>query len=144
MELCGIKEQTMQTKPPNQYAPLPLAYIGDAVYEVYVRTRVIAEHPDMAAHKLHVHTVKYVKAHAQSNSIHAMLEILTEDETAVFKRGRNAKSATVPKNADLTDYRYATGLETLFGYLQLAGETERLNELMSFAYEHAADERNKQ
>ena len=86
----------MQTKPPNQYAPLPLAYIGDAVYEVYVRTRLIAEHPDMAAHKLHVHSIKYVKAHAQSNSIHAMLPILTDDETAVFRRGRNAKSPTFP------------------------------------------------
>ncbi len=134
----------MQTKPPNQYGALPLAYIGDAVYEVYVRTRVIAEHPDMAAHKLHVHTIKYVKAHAQSNSIHAMLDILTEDETAVYKRGRNAKSPTVPKNADLTDYRHATGLEALLGFLHLAGEKERLNELMAFAYEHAADERDKQ
>ncbi len=134
----------MQTKPPNQYAPLPLAYIGDAVYEVYVRTRLIAEHPDMAAHKLHVHSIKYVKAHAQSNSIHAMLPILTDDETAVFRRGRNAKSPTVPKNADLSDYRYATGLEALFGYLYLADEKDRLNELMAFAYEHASDERNKQ
>ena len=128
-----------QTKQPSQYSALPLAYIGDAVYEVYVRSRVIAEHPNMAAHKLHLYTVKYVKAHAQSNSIHAMLEMLTEDETAVYKRGRNAKSATVPKHADLTDYRHATGLEALFGYLHLSGETERLNELMAFAYENAAD-----
>ena len=133
-----------QIKSPNQYGALPLAYVGDAVYELYVRTRIIAEHPDMPAHKLHVQSIKYVRAHAQSNSIYAMLNMLTENETAVYKRGRNAKSPTVPKNADLTDYRHATGLEALFGFLHLAGETERLNELMAFAYEHAADERDKQ
>ncbi len=133
-----------QTKSPNQYGPLPLAYVGDAVYEVYVRTRIIAEHPDMPAHKLHIQSIKYVKAHAQSNSIHAMLGYLTDDETAVYKRGRNAKSPTVPKHADLTDYRHATGLEALFGFLHLAGETDRLNELMAFAYEHASDELDKQ
>ena len=124
---------------PSLLAPLSLAYIVDAVYDLYVRTRIIREHPNMPAHKLHVHTVKYVKAAAQSASINAMQDILTEDELAVFKRGRNAKSPTVPKNADIRDYRRATGFEALVGYLYLSGETERLNELMSMAYEHAFD-----
>lgn len=124
-------------KDPQQYSPLVLAYIGDAVYEVYVRSRVIEENPDMPAHKLHVKTVKYVKAHAQSNSIHAMTDILTEEETAVFKRGRNAKSPTTAKNASLIDYRHATGFEALIGYIYISGNTERLNELMGIAYENA-------
>lgn len=124
-------------KNPQQYSPLVLAYIGDAVYEVYVRSRVIEENPDMPAHKLHVKTVKYVKAHAQSNSIHAMTDILTEEETAVFKRGRNAKSPTTAKNASLIDYRHATGFEALIGYIYISGNTERLNELMGIAYENA-------
>ena len=124
-------------KDPQQYSPLVLAYIGDAVYEVYVRSRVIEENPDMSAHKLHVKTVKYVKAHAQSNSIHAMTDILTEEETAVFKRGRNAKSPTTAKNSSLIDYRHATGFEALIGYIYISGNTERLNELMGIAYENA-------
>ena len=117
-------------KAPNQYSPLALAYIGDGVYELYVRTRVIKENPDMPAYKLHKETVKYVKAHAQSNSIHAICDILAEDETAVFKRGRNAKSPTVPKNADLTEYRHATGFEALLVYLYLSQKSERLDEIM--------------
>ena len=126
-------------KAPNQYSPLVLAYIGDGVYELYVRTRVIDENPDMPAHKLHRETVKYVKAHAQSNSIHAICDILAEDEMAVFKRGRNAKSPTVPKNADLTEYRHATGFEALLGYLYLSQKSDRLDEIMKLAYENALD-----
>ncbi len=130
---------TNKQKEPSQYAPLALAYIGDGVYELYVRNRVISENPDMPAHKLHLQSVKYVKAHAQSNSIHALEGILSEEEMAIFKRGRNAKSPTVPKNANLTDYRHATGFEALIGYLYLSGENERLNELMALAYDNAFD-----
>lgn len=126
-------------KKPSQYSSLALAYIGDSVYEVYVRTRVIKEHPDMPAHKLHRCAVGYVKAHAQSNSIEAIESELTENELAVYKRGRNAKSPTVPKNADLTDYRRATGFETLIGYLYLGGDNERLNYIMEKAYNSAMD-----
>lgn len=126
-------------KSPSQYSPLALAYIGDGVYELYVRSRVIEENPNMPAHKLHKESVKFVKAHSQSNSIHAIIDMLLEDEVAVFKRGRNAKSPTVPKNADLTDYRHATGFEALIGYLYLSEKTERLNELMEIAYENALD-----
>lgn len=128
------------TKEPSQYSPLALAYIGDGVYELYVRGRVISENPDMPAHKLHLQSVKYVKAHAQSNSIHAIENLLTEREMAVYKRGRNAKSATVPKNANLTDYRHATGFEALVGYLYLLEDEQRLKYLMSVAYEHALDD----
>ena len=118
---------------PREYSPLALAFIGDAVYEVFVRARVLAE-ANTSANMLHKKAIAYVKAAAQARAAKALLDTLTEDELAAFKRGRNAKSATVPKNADLTDYRYATGLEALFGYLYLSGESERLNELMMMAY----------
>lgn len=129
----------IKSKKPSQLAPLTLAYIGDGVYELFVRTRVIEEHENMPAYKLHKKTVQYVKAHSQSNSITAMLPMLTEDEMSVFKRGRNAKSNTVPKNADLMDYKRATGFEALIGYLYLMEETDRLNELMNIAYENALE-----
>ncbi len=90
---------------PQQHAALSLAYIGDAVYELYVRNRIIAEHPDLPAYKLHKNAVEYVKAHAQSNSMLFLEDKLSEEEISIYKRGRNAKSPTVPKNADLTDYR---------------------------------------
>ncbi len=127
----------MQSKKPSQYSPLVLAYIGDSIYEVYVRSRVIREHEDMPAYKLHRLTIEYVKAHAQSNSMETLEPVLTEAELVVYKRGRNAKSATVPKNADLTDYRRATGFEALVGWLYLSGENERLDEIMKIAYESA-------
>ena len=124
---------------PSQLAPLSLAHLGDAVYELYVRNRVIHEHPTMPAHKLHLQTVKYVKAHAQSNSINAIMEMLTDDEVAVFRRGRNAKSYTVPKNANLGDYHRATGFEALMGYLYLMGDRERLEFIMDKAFINAID-----
>lgn len=129
----------LTNKKPSQFSPLALAYIGDGVYELFVRTKVIEEHENMPANKLHKKTVQYVKAHAQANSIDAMLPHLTEDETAVYKRGRNAKSNTTPKNADMADYRKATGFEALIGFLYLSGENERLHELMNIAYENTLE-----
>lgn len=127
------------SKKPSQLSPLALAYIGDGVYELYVRTRVIEENENMPAYKLHKKTVQHVKAHSQSNSIEAMLPHMNEEETAVYKRGRNAKSNTMPKNADMIEYKRATGFEALIGYLYLKEEHCRLNELMSIAYENALD-----
>lgn len=126
-------------KTPNQFSPLVLAYIGDAIYEVYVRGRVLAEHEDMPAYKLHRMTTEYVRAHAQSRSMLAVEPLLNEREEAVYKRGRNAKSATVPKNADLTEYRRATGFEALVGWLHLGNEEERLEEIMRTAFEAAKE-----
>ena len=116
------------------YSPLVLAYIGDSVYEVYVRGRIIEENPDLPAYKLHKKTINYVKAHSQSESIESLLPDLSEEEEAVYRRGRNAKSPTVPKNADVTEYRRATGFEALIGFLYLDGRTERLHLLMQNAY----------
>ena len=117
---------------PREYSPL--AFIGDAVYEVYVRARILAE-ANTSANALHKKAIGYVKASAQAGAAKQMMDTLSDDELAAFKRGRNAKSATVPKNADVTDYRYATALEALFGYLYLSGENELLNKRMQEAFE---------
>lgn len=110
--------------------PLVLAFVGDAIYEVFVRTYLVDNHRDMHVHKLHKKAVEFVKAQAQSEFIKNMIEELTEEETSIFKRGRNTKSATVPKNADVQDYRMATGFETLVGYLYLTEQGDRLNYIL--------------
>lgn len=125
----------MEQIKPALFPPLVLAYIGDGVYELYVRSRIITEHSDMPPHKLHKLSTTCVKATAQSHSMVFIEPILSEEELAVYKRGRNAKSATVPKNADVTAYRRATGFEALIGYLYLKKESERLEEIMKIAYE---------
>lgn len=108
-------------------SPLQLAYVGDAVYELLVRTYLLKE--KMPVNKLHRTTISYVKAEAQANIVHRLDELLDEREKQMVKKGRNAKSNTVPKNANLIDYKYATGLETLFGYLYLTKQDSRINEL---------------
>lgn len=107
------------------YSPLTLAYIGDAVYELVIRT-VVVERANRAANELHKRTVKYVQACVQASMIEAVLPELTEEEVAVYKRGRNAKSHTSAKNASIQDYRKATGFEALMGYLYLTGQNERM------------------
>ena len=106
--------------------PLQLAIIGDAVYEVYIRSYILTKHTDYSAHKIHKNAIDYVKAKAQSMIMHEMEEELDEEEMYIFKRGRNAKSATVPKNANVRDYRMATGFEALVGYLYLIGDKKSL------------------
>lgn len=127
LELLEQIKETFECKEVDvrAYSPLTLAYIGDAVYEVIIRT-VVVERANRAANELHKRTVRYVQAGMQAAMIEALLEELTEDEEAVYKRGRNAKSYTVPKNASIQDYRKATGFEALVGYLYLTGQTERM------------------
>ena len=107
------------------YSPLTLAYIGDAIYDLVIRS-VVVERANRSANDLHKKTVRYVKAETQSAMIMALLEELTEEELAVYKRGRNAKSHTMAKNASMSAYRKATGFEALMGYLYLMEETDRL------------------
>ena len=115
---------------PKVLSPLVLAYIGDGVYELFVRNKLIEEFSSTPPSQLHKLSSAHVKAHAQSNSMKIIEPELSQKELAVYKRGRNAKSPTVPKNADVTDYRRATGFEALIGYLYLNKENERLYELM--------------
>lgn len=108
-------------------SPLQLAYVGDAVYELLVRTYLLNK--GLNVKELHKSTIKYVKAKAQADIIHSIEESLTDDEKHFVKKGRNAKSNTTPKNADIIDYKYATGFECLVGYLYLTGQDERLSQI---------------
>lgn len=110
-------------------SPLQLAYIGDAVFELLVRTYILDR--GLRVNELHKEATKFVKAKAQSNIIHSISHLLSEDEKSYVKKGRNAKTNTAPKNADITDYKYATGLECLFGYLYLNGKDKRMMEIFS-------------
>ncbi len=119
---------------PNLYSPLTLAYAGDAVYELYIRTKLCLG-KELPVSKLHKASTTYVKAKAQSDAVHAIMDKLNDNEVSVYKRGRNAKSQTVPKNADITDYRCATGFEALVGYLYLKGDNERLKEILDMSFQ---------
>ena len=119
---------------PNKYSPLALAYIGDAVYELIVRSMVI-NHGSIQVNKMHKKSASLVNAGTQAEMIRLILEELTEEETAVYKRGRNAKSVTTAKHATVVDYRTATGFEALCGYLYLTGRLKRLVTLISHGFE---------
>ena len=119
---------TIEKKEANQYSPLTLAFLGDAVYEQLVRERLVLT-ANMPVKKLHSAAVERVRASFQSRAVEEILPLLDEDELAVFKRGRNATGNTVPKSSDPVEYRRATGLEALFGYLFLLGNSERMVEL---------------
>ncbi len=117
--------------PAAQYSPLVLAYIGDAFYEMVVRTMAV-EQGNTQVEKLHKTVTRLVRAGAQAAMVNFYEEegMLTEAELAVYKRGRNAKSHTIPKNADPAEYRRATGFEALMGYLYLNGECARALDLI--------------
>lgn len=107
------------------HSPAQLAYAGDAIYELLVRSHIINNH-EYSVNQMHKQAIKFVKAKAQAELVKKLNPILTEEEIKIIKRGRNAKVTSSPKNANLMDYRYATGFETLFGYLYLNNEFERL------------------
>ena len=119
-QVFACKEQDVRA-----YSPLTLAYIGDAIYDLVIRS-VVVERGNRAANDLHKRTTRYVKAEAQAKMIMALAEELTEEEEAVYKRGRNAKSYTSAKNATIGDYRKATGFEALMGFLYLTEQTDRM------------------
>lgn len=118
----------VQTENASGYTALSLAYLGDCVYELYVRSH-ITKGGNHKVNDLHKTAVKYVCAKAQAEFYHKISDILTEEEQAAFKRGRNTKSHP-PKNADMSDYKIATGIETLLGFLYVSGKTERISQLM--------------
>lgn len=118
------------------YSPLTLAYIGDAVFEIIVRT-LIVEKGQRAANTLHKHTTKIVCAQTQAKMIDAVYEYLTEEEQDIYRRGKNTKLHSTARNASLADYRRATGFEALCGYLFLKDDTRRITQLVSQAIEAA-------
>lgn len=125
-----------QTIKPQEISSLALAYMGDAIYEAYVR-RHLLEKGIVKPHLLQKEAVNYVSAKSQSFCVHTLLqeEILDEEEKAVVRRGRNAKSNTVPKNTDVQTYRYSTAFEALVGYHYLAGNFTRLDELVELCFQ---------
>ena len=124
----GCEEVDIRT-----YSPLALAYIGDAIYDLIIRT-VVIERANQSARNLHKTVIRYVNARTQAQMIAVLEEELTSEEEAVYRRGRNAKSYTSAKNASIAEYRKATGLEALFGYLYLQGEMDRLLTLVKSAF----------
>lgn len=118
------KKQDIRT-----YSPLTLAYIGDAVYDLIIRT-VVVERANRPAQELHRSTVKYVSAGAQARIVQALMPSLTEEEQAVYRRGKNAKPHTTAKNASHGDYMRATGFEAVIGYLYLTDDFDRVLELV--------------
>lgn len=119
----------------KQLNSLALAYMGDAVFESFIRFNLLAN-GGVRPNQLHRESTKYVSAKAQAVMVHSLMEknLLSDEEIAVVKRGRNAKSATVPKNTDVQTYRYSTAFEALLGYHYLSGNEERLYELMEYGY----------
>lgn len=113
---------------PNTYSPLALAFLGDAVYGLLVRERLLLT-ANRPARRLHTLSVQAVNARAQAQAVEKILPMLTEEELAVYKRGRNAHPGHTPKNQSEGDYHSATGLEALFGWLYLYGAEERLRAL---------------
>lgn len=121
------------SKPARLLPPLALAYIGDAVYEVAVRQHVIAR-PNLRPHQLHLRSTSYVSAKAQATILSLLEPELTETEQDIVRQGRNAKSGTVPKNANVLDYRHATAFEALIGFLYYSGDHDRLRSLIALGF----------
>ncbi|WP_062107706.1 Mini-ribonuclease 3 [Bacillus niameyensis] len=124
----------------RQINSLALAYMGDAVYDVRVRHHLL-QSGKTKPHKLHVEATRYVSAKAQSTILRKMVEegFLTDEEMAVMRRGRNAKSKTVPKNTDVQTYRHSTAFEAVIGWVYLANDLERLNEIIDEAIRKVED-----
>ena len=113
----------------NTMSPLTWAYIGDAVYELYIREHLI-ETTNLKPNKLHIEAIKYVKAKSQAQILEKLQDILTDEEKEIVRRGRNTQNHHLPKNADPADYMHATAFEALIGYLYLSKQEERLQELL--------------
>lgn len=128
-EKFGVNKVDIRT-----YSPLTLAYIGDGIFDLVIRTLVVGK-GNTKASQLHYQTSHIVKAETQAKMIEALEQDLTEEEAEVYRRGRNAKSPTMAKNASMTDYRKATGFEALMGYLYLKDDFDRVIELTKIGLE---------
>ncbi len=136
-KVLGIKELDVQ-----EYSPLALAYIGDCVYDLIIKTWIMSG-GNRQVHKMHEDTSRYVQASAQLLMMRSMQEYLNPEEHAIYRRGRNAKSVSPAKNQSITDYRRATGFEALLGYLYLKKEYERLMELVKIGLDSLLEKEEK-
>ncbi len=123
-------------------SPLTLAFTGDAVFSLFIREMLVCD-ANRPVGKLHTLSVQAVKASAQAEGMKKILPLLTEKETEVFKRGRNAHTSHTPKNQSECDYHYATGFEALIGYLYLKDEKERLNLLLNEVIKDFGDDKGE-
>lgn len=113
----------------NQMSPLIWAYVGDCVYELYIRTYLV-DNTNLKPHKLHIEAIKYVKAGNQANILKNMMESLSEEEKEIVRRARNTNNHHLPKNSNIQEYMYSTAFEALIGYLYLNKKYERVKELI--------------
>ena len=113
----------------NMLSPLTWAYVGDCIYELYIRTDLVNK-TKLKPHKLHIETIKYVKAKAQADILKRIEKNLTEKELEIVRRGRNAENHHLPKNANVQEYMYSTAFEALIGYLYLTKQNTRLKEIL--------------
>ncbi|MBR4260956.1 MAG: Mini-ribonuclease 3 [Clostridia bacterium] len=126
MEIIDREKNEMDV---NMLSPLTWAYVGDAIYELYVRTNLV-NNSKLKPHKLHIESIKYVKAKAQADILKRIEDSLTDAEKDIVRRARNAENHHLPKNADPADYMYSTAFEGLIGYLYLTKKDERLKEIL--------------
>lgn len=131
MELIDRKRDESEI---NTMSPLVWAYIGDSIYELYIRMHLV-NNTKSKPHKLHIESIKYVKAKAQAEILQRIEEKLTDKEKEIVKRGRNAENHHLPKNATVQEYMYSTGFEALIGYLYLTKQDERLKEILNMCIE---------
>ena len=129
MELINREKEEVDV---NLLSPLTWAYVGDAVYELYVRTNLVNK-TKLKPHKLHIESIKYVKAKAQADILKEIMDKLTDDEKEIVRRARNAENHHLPKNAEPEDYMYSTAFEGLIGYLYLCKKDERLKEILEMS-----------
>ncbi len=125
-EFMPIKKELQDI---NQMPPLVWAYIGDCIYELYIRTYLV-ETTKLNPHRLHIETIKYVKAGAQANFLKSFYEDLTDEEKDIVRRARNANNHHLPKNSNIEEYTYSTAFEGLIGYLYLTKKYERIKEII--------------
>lgn len=116
-------------KPINEYSPLVLAFVGDAVYELFIRSSII-KNTNASVNTLHNRCVEFVNAASQSDKMDLLMDVLTDEEIRIFKRGRNSKTPSRSKSTDIAHYRKATGFETLLGHLFVTGNIKRIMEIM--------------
>ena len=116
----------------NQLSPLTWAYVGDCVFELYIRTKLINE-TKLKPHELHIKAINYVKAKAQAEMLHKIHDKLTAEEQDIVRRGRNAQNHHLPKNANVQDYMYSTAFEALIGYLYLCKKEQRVKKIIEMA-----------
>ena len=126
-ELFEIKRTQEEV---NLLSPLTWAYIGDCVYELYIRMKLINE-TNLKPHRLHIEAIKYVKAKAQAELLQKIYDKLTDEEKDIVRRGRNAENHHLPKNSNVQEYMYATAFEALIGYLYLTNQNNRIKEILS-------------